>query len=64
MARPEGVEPPTAWFVVFQPKRPILLYFNALYDLHCPIKLGYLASFAYIQGYLATSIGQQIARFF
>jgi len=25
MARPEGVEPPTAWFVVFQPKHPILL---------------------------------------
>ena len=25
MARPERFELPTAWFVVFQPKRPILL---------------------------------------
>ena len=40
MARPEGVEPPTAWFVVFQPKRPILLYFNAFIRLTLSNKIG------------------------
>ena len=43
MARPEGVEPPTAWFVVFQSKRPILLFYLLNIDNICPIEFGYLA---------------------
>jgi hypothetical protein len=46
MARPEGVEPPTAWFVVFRLESHISLYFNnniritlsnkiGLFDLIC-----------------------------
>ena len=58
MARPEGVEPPTAWFVVFQSKHPILLFCLLNIDNICPIEIGYLALIAFIWGYLVHSIGQ------
>ena len=58
MARPEGVEPPTAWFVVFQSERSILLFCLLNIDNICPIEFGYLALIAFIWGYLAHSIGQ------
>ena len=48
MARPEGVEPPTAWFVVFQPKHPILLFYLLNVNILCPIEFAYLALFAFI----------------
>ena len=33
MARPEGVEPPTAWFVVFRLNQRIILYFYSFIRL-------------------------------
>jgi len=48
MARPERFELPTAWFVVFRLSPLILLLFITIYGSHCPIKLGYVALFAYI----------------
>jgi len=43
LARPEGFEPPTPWFVVIHLSWCSLLLFNAFYNLHCPIKPVYLA---------------------
>jgi len=48
MARPEGVDPPTAWFVVFQSKHPIPLFCLLNIDNIRPIEIGYLALFAFI----------------
>ena len=58
MARPEGFEPPTTWFVVFRFSPRTLLFSKLFYDFNCPIKSTYLALFAFIWGYLAPSIGQ------
>ena len=37
------LEPPTAWFVVFQSKRPILLFLLLNINNICPIEFSYLA---------------------
>ena len=37
------VELPTAWFVVFQPKRPILLFCLLIITIFCPIEFACLA---------------------
>ena len=58
MARPERFELPTAWFVVFQLKRPILLFYLLNINIFCPIEFAYLALFAFNWGYLVHSIGQ------
>ena len=39
MARPEGVEPPTAWFVVFRLKYYISLYYIAFIRLRLSNKI-------------------------
>ena len=40
MARPEGVEPPTAWFVVFRLKSHIALYLNIFIRITLSNKIG------------------------
>ena len=40
MARPEGVEPPTAWFVVFHLKSHISLYLHTFIQLTLSNKKG------------------------
>ena len=57
MARPEGVEPPTAWFVVLQPKRYILLFYMQINDLFYPILFAYVAYNTLICCCLVSSIG-------
>ncbi len=57
MARPDGVEPPTAWFVVLQLKRDNLLYLLKYNDFFYPILFVYIACNALIRCYLVPSIG-------
>ena len=57
MARPERFELPTAWFVVLQPKRYILLFYLQYNEFFYPILFAYVACNALICGCLPPSIG-------
>ena len=57
LARPKRFELPTAWFVVLQPKRYILLFYLQYNDFFYPILFAYVACNALIYRYLASSIG-------
>ena len=42
MARPEGFEPPTTWFVELQPNLSYLLFLLLVLDFYCPILSAYM----------------------